>query len=278
MAVTSFIPQIWSARLIEHLDKAHVFANLVNRNYEGEISAYGDTVQINQIGDITVKDYTKNTDIASPEDLSTTNKTLTINQQKYFNFQVDDVDKAQMRASLMDPAMQRAAYALNDVADNFLADTISKAATAAITTDTALTAANVYETVVKIKVAMDKANVPKEGRWLVVPPEAEGLMLLDQRFTGTGGNLAESNLQSGMIARAAGFTIYGSNNVPFNTTGSKYTILAGVPQATTYAEQIIETKAYSPEKRFGDAVKGLHVYGSVVTNPKAVYKAVVTFA
>ena len=34
MAVTSFIPKLWSARLLAHLDKAHVVANLVNRDYE----------------------------------------------------------------------------------------------------------------------------------------------------------------------------------------------------------------------------------------------------
>ena len=68
MAVTSFIPKLWSARLLAHLDKAHVVANLVNRDYEGEIKAYGDTVKINQIGAITVSDYTKNTDISDPQE------------------------------------------------------------------------------------------------------------------------------------------------------------------------------------------------------------------
>ena len=53
MAVTTFIPQVWSARLLAHLDKAHVLTNLVNRDYEGEIRQYGDTVKITQIGDIT---------------------------------------------------------------------------------------------------------------------------------------------------------------------------------------------------------------------------------
>ena len=66
MAISVFIPTIWSARLLEHLDKAHVYAGLVNRDYEGEIRNYGDTVKIQQIGDITVKSYTKNTDIAAP--------------------------------------------------------------------------------------------------------------------------------------------------------------------------------------------------------------------
>ena len=69
MSVANFIPAIWSARLLAHLDKKHVYASLVNRDYEGEIRNFGDTVKINQIGDITIKDYQKGQDIADPEAL-----------------------------------------------------------------------------------------------------------------------------------------------------------------------------------------------------------------
>ena len=50
MTLNNFIPQIWSARLLQNLNEAHVFANLVNRDYEGEIKGVGDTVKINAIG------------------------------------------------------------------------------------------------------------------------------------------------------------------------------------------------------------------------------------
>ncbi len=69
MAFSNFIPEIWSARLLEHLDKVHVYASLLNRDYEGEIKAFGDTVHINQVGNITVKDYT-GADIDDPEELN----------------------------------------------------------------------------------------------------------------------------------------------------------------------------------------------------------------
>lgn len=57
MAITTFIPTIWEARLLAHLDKALIYGNLCNRDYEGDISQAGDTVIINQIGDIAIKDY-----------------------------------------------------------------------------------------------------------------------------------------------------------------------------------------------------------------------------
>ena len=66
----------------------------------------------------------------------------------------------------------------------------------------------------------------------------------------------------------AGFQVSLSNNVP-NTTGTKYKIIAGTNRAASFAEQILKTEAYRPEKRFSDAVKGLHVYGAKVTQGKA---------
>ena len=68
---------------------------------------------------------------------------------------------------------------------------------------------------------------------------------------------------NGEAGEAAGFTILKSNNVP-NTAGSAYRIIAGHRIATTYAEQVLDVQAYRPEQLFGDAVKGLHVYGAKV--------------
>ncbi|MGM8224806.1 P22 coat protein - protein 5 domain protein, partial (plasmid) [Clostridium perfringens] len=76
MSVKNFIPQIWSARLLANLDKNLVYANAVNRDYEGEIKKFGDTVKINQMGDVTVKDY-KGGAIEDPEELNSNQTILT---------------------------------------------------------------------------------------------------------------------------------------------------------------------------------------------------------
>ena len=276
MALTTFIPELWNARLLNALDKAHVFAGLVNRDYEGEIKKQGDTVHINTIGEVTIGTYTKDTDFTSgPQALTATDSTLVINQAKYFNFAVDDIDTAQAAGDIMDKAMQRAAYGLADAADKYLADQLAAAITTANgnqvgTTAVALTKDNVYENVVKIKTILDKANVPTTGRWLVIPPEMVALILQDDRFVKTGGTKAEDTLANGWVARAVGFDIYESNNCNSATASSTttYTITAGDEGACTYAEQISDTEAYRPEKRFADAVKGLHLYGAKVVDPK----------
>ena len=288
MATTTFIPELWSARLLYALDKAHVATNLVNREYQGIIANQGDTVHINSIGAITVKDYTKNADIADPDALTTTEQTLVIDQCKYFNFQVDDVDNVQAAGDLIDTAMGRAAYSLADVADAYLLKTIAAGAASgntvgAASAPIALTAANVYENIVKLRTKLDKANVPNPGRTIVVPPEVYALLLMDDRFAKSDAAAGQSALLNGEVGRVAGFTVYMSNNVRTGTgtdTGKTpyFEITAQVSTATTYAEQILKTEAYRLEKRFADAVKGLHVYGAKVTDGSQIAKLIASVA
>lgn len=279
MSVETFIPKIWSARILEALDKTLVYATLVNRDYEGEISDYGDTVVINTIGDPEIKDYVKNADIEPPDAISTADQNLLIDQGKYFNIAIDDVDKAQARGDLIDTASSRNGYAFADIADSYLAGLL---AAGTVTTDLGTTAApieitadNAYEYLVKMRTALDKANLPKIGRWIVIPPEYEGLLVLDARFAASTSDVANERLENGTIGRAAGFDVYTSNNVPVASDASK--VIASTNISATYAQQILKTEAYRPERRFADAVKGLHVYGSKVTRPEAIGVLSATF-
>ena len=280
MSVTTFIPEVWSARLLDGLRKNLVYANLVNRDYEGEISAFGDTVHINSMSDVAIKKYTKGTDIANPDELSTTEQLLVINQADYFNFAINDVDKAQVRTPLMDKAMSSASYGLSDTTDQYVAGLLAAGTitTGLGTTATPLvvTASNAYELLVSMKTALDKKSVQKQGRWVVMPPEFEGMMLLDPRFAGADGTNSESRLVNGAVAKAAGFDIYISNNVP-NTSNAKFKVIASVQNTCTFADQILKTEAYRREKGFDDGVKGLHVYGSKVTRADNIAVATVNF-
>lgn len=267
MAFSNFIPEVWSARLLEHLDKVHVYAGLMNRDYEGDIRAFGDTVHINQIGAITINDYT-GADIADPEELDSKQMDLVIDQAKYFNFQIRDIDNVQSNPKLVDAAMQRASYGINDVVDNYLAGLLLAGADAAntITAET-LTSENAYDYLVDLGVRLNENNVPMLGRWVVVPPWFHGLLLKDARFVGNGTGYNQAILQGGWVGDAAGFRIHLSNNVP--VTGTTYSIIAGTNAAGSFAEQLVELEAFRLEKNFSDAVKGLHVYGAKVTRSGA---------
>ena len=281
MAVTSFIPELWNARLLNALQKNHVATNLVKRNYEGEIKNAGDTVHINTLGAVSVRSYAQGTDL-SYDALSTSDQTLVIDQQKYFAFALDDVDKAQAAGDIMDNAMNSAAYSLADVSDAFLLGKIAAGGSSdnyvgSSGSPVALTTSNIYSSIVSLRTKLDKKNVPTQGRSLVVPPEAYALLLQDARFTSVQG-IADGVITNGLVGRVAGFDIYMSNNVVKSSDATPvYSITAQVADATTYAEQIVKTEALRPEASFSDAVRGLHVYGAKVTRPEEIATLFATF-
>lgn len=286
MATNKFIPQVWSAKILEALDKELVYAGLFNTDYEGEITEAGDTVHIAQVGDVTIKDFNCDADIAAPDDVKVEDLMLDIDQSKYFNISVCDVNEVQTKISLLDTATQRAGYGFADVCDKYLGSLLAtngavKNGLGTKAEPITITANNAYETLVKMKTELDKANLPKQERKVVVPPEFEGFMLLDSRFVAVPVGESQNRLTEGTVYRAAGFEIRTSNNVPFDDNGGSgatvYSIVGSSPIQGTFAQQILKTEAYRPEKRFADAVKGLHVYGAKVLRPQVVAVATVSF-
>ena len=268
-----FIPTVWAARLLVALNDALVYgqANVCNRDYEGEVRKAGNTVKISSIGDVTIGTYTKDEDIDEPQVLTDDDQTLLIDQQKYFNFYVDSVDRAQQNVNVLDEAMRRSAWKLRDTADAFLAglmetDVHADNKIGSVATPKVPTKADAYEYLVDLGVLLDESNTPIDGRFVIVPAWFHGLLLKDDRFIRTGTRRGDATLANGEVGEAAGFSILKSNNVP-NTAGAKYKILAGHAIATSYVEQVVDLQTFKPEKRFGDAVKGLHVYGGKVVRP-----------
>lgn len=277
MAIDNFIPQVWSARLLATLDDALVYNQeaVVNRDYEGEVGSFGDTVKINSLGRVTVKSYTKNTDIDDPEELTGAQQELNIDQANYFNFQVDDVDKAQTNPKVMGQAMTDSGYELAAAADAYTAGLMAAAAVAgsnkigtvaAPVTDLG-TPANAYQHLVDLGVLLDESNTPSEGRWCIAPSWFIGVLAKDGTYIVNATETGQRVRMNSMIGMVAGFRLMMSNRVPNTNSTTAFRILAGHRIATSYVEQILDTKAYEPEKRFAEAVKGLHVYGAKVVRP-----------
>ncbi len=272
MAIATFIPEIWSARLQNELQAVHVAANLVNRDYEGEIKGLGACVRINKLlqSDISVWDYEKDFEIESPESLNMNDCTLEINSARYFNFLIDDIDVVQAAGNVMDKAVEVCAHKLKDYSDaeilEALASNVSDDNIIGFDTPVSLTADNIYNYIIQLRTLLDKNNAPYEDRAIVVPSEACGLLLQDTRFIPADGS--DERIKSGFIGRAAGTDVYVSNNVLSDE--DYYYITAHSKSACTFAEQIIKMDAYRPANYFSDAVKGLYVYGVKVTEPSAV--------
>jgi N4-gp56 family major capsid protein len=305
MSISNFNATVWSRSILENLNKRHVFAGVMNRDYEGEVKM-GDTVKINSIGRVTVKDYTRNAGaggtaasptiagIDRPEILQGSALFLTIDQAKYFNFEIDDVDKYQQQPKLMSQATKEASYSMKNVVDLFAGSTLQ--AGVAGTTDgtgnrldarTIGTGAgddDAYEALVDLKVKLKENDVDDDDLWVVVPPWFTGMLEKDVRFTNYGTSQNRATLENGRIGRAAGFEIMESNNLSGATAGTLavaggvYTIIAGSRTAATFADQLDKVEAFRPQDGFNDALKGLHIYGAKVVRPYALASIAVTEA
>jgi N4-gp56 family major capsid protein len=280
VSILNFRPEIWSANLLVALRKTLVFGDLVNRDWEGEITQAGDTVRITSVGRPTIATYTPNSTVISPEQVQDSQRTLVVDQAKYFAFAVDDVDQRQARGNVIPQSVNEAAFGFADVIDQYIASlytgTQTGNALGSITVNSATNPNDAYDKVlVPLKIALDKANVPTEGRWVVVRPELHGCLLRDSRFIKVNESGTSEGLRNGMVGRAAGFDIRLSNNAP-NTTGSEYATIAGTNSAITFAEQINKIEAYRPQSSFSDAVKGLVLYGGKLVRPDSLATALVT--
>ena len=197
-------------------------------------------------------------------------RTLIIDQSKYFAFEVDDIDQVQEANASMGEALQEAVYGLRDLADQVVAGLYTGAASANQLGTVSVTSADLaYTQLRKLKVKLDEANVPQEGRYVVVPPWYEGLLLENDKFVRADASGTTDGLRNGQIGRALGFNVLASNNAPL-VTGDDYAVMAGHPMAISFAEQIVKTEMYRPENAFSDAVKGLHVYGTKLVRPNAI--------
>jgi hypothetical protein len=276
MAVTNFVPDLWTAKLLVSLRKAAVAGGLVNRDYEGEIQREGDSVKITSINDVTIGTYTAHSDI-TVEDIDDATRSLLIDQAKYFAVELDDVERAQAKGNggALAQAVDNASYQLRDVTDAFLLSTMSAAVqgtandlgTVAIHT----TARNLYDSFVDLSVLLDEANVPEENRFAVLKPSLYGRVLKLDEFIAAGDAASAASRGNGYVGEIAGLSLYKSNNMPTVTDAAATggAVIAGSRIATTFAEQIVSMEAARMEKRFADMVKGLHVYGAKVVRPTA---------
>jgi hypothetical protein len=280
MAFTDIIPEVWSARLLAHLDKNFVYANAINRDFQAD-AEYGDVIHVDKIGAVTIGDYTQNTTIGTPQILASTQSDLSIDQQKFFNFFIDSIDEAQSKPALMDAAMDRAAYAMANVVDSYLASFYASAGNAigVVGTPVTPTDTTIYGYLTQAHQLLDEENVPTSGRYAIMSPAGikllkdSGEFLSDtamgdtlRRDGGLGGSQIQAN---GYMGRAANFDVWMSNNTA--SSGASTDIWQfGHPMGVSMVDSVNRIVGYEPETLFGEAVKGLYVYGAAMLQPDAV--------
>jgi hypothetical protein len=283
----TFIPEIWSGKLVEKFYDATVFGEIANTDYEGEIKSFGDKVNIRTIPSITIRNYTKGQALQT-ENPESANVTLNIDKGKYFQFTVDNVDAFQTDLKLMDEWSGDAGEQMKIAIDVDLLGVIpasvhaqNKGLTAgrksasfnlgATGSPFVLTAANVIEAITALAAVGDEQNWPATGRWLVIPAWMRFLIMnsdiKNASMTGDG----QSVLRNGRIGEIDRFTTYISNNIA-SVSDSGFTcwnVLAGHKSGLTFASQMTEMDTLKSERTFGTLVRGLNVYGFQVIKPES---------
>ena len=265
MAITNFIPTIWSETLYSELNKNFVAVNHCNRDFEGDIKSKGSTVNICGVGEITIKDYTKNVDMNNPQELDDSVTKLVIDQAKFFNFQIDDVDRAQSTPKLMEAAMKKAAEAIANEADKYVFSLYSKAG-ASFINNTGTT--NLYDTILEARQHLYENNVGDNVElFLEVSPKVAARLLREKILLLP--SASDNSFATGYLGSIFGCKVFVCNNISISDNGgsnSNHCIIR-TKRAIAFADQLSEVEAYRPEKRFADAVKGLHLYGAKVVYP-----------
>ncbi len=266
MAISNFLPTVWSTTLLEALNSRFVGVNNCNRDFEGEIKELGNKVKICGIGSVNVFEYTKNIDMSLPQTLNDSIMELSINRARAFNFQIDDIDRAQANPKIMQAAMRVAASALAEEADSYVYSLYQQAANKIANDDT--TPENILDTIIEAKEILYNNNVndTDEVSFEVSPKIASILLKAKLNLAN---DTSDAALNNGYLGKIAGCKIYVSKNILKSTSNnvSYHNCYMRTKRAITFASQISEVNAYRPESRFADAVKGLHLYGAKIIYP-----------
>jgi len=117
----AFTPIKYSLKLVELLYNDTIYPQITNTSYEGAIKDSGDRVRVRTAGKIALSPYTKGMQLVKQE-LTPTYEDLVIDQQHYFSFGVDDIDKIQNDINAIS---EYASNTKNDMSELIDADVLS---------------------------------------------------------------------------------------------------------------------------------------------------------
>jgi hypothetical protein len=299
----TFIPEIWSGKLIEKFYATTVLAAISNTDYEGLIKNQGDKVIIRTRPTITIRDYTIGQSLLV-ERPSGNIVEFDIDKGKYFNTILDDVHEIQSDMNLMSMWSDDAAEQMKIVIDTDVLTGLLNQAVAqnrgtaagvksasinlgATTTPLVLVARNpaagqveVVDLIVRMGQVLDEQNIPETGRWIVIPAwVASRIKMSELRDASLTGD-AQSMVRNGRLGMVDRFTIYSSNLLPSGVAAGlaagEWAIYAGHAHALTFATQMTKMETLRSESTFGTIMRGLQVYGTKVIDGKALVQAIVT--
>ena len=255
--------------------------NLIfNTRYEGDPKAGKVKIPVRDT-EVAVKAYDKAKGL-DPEAGTTTYLDLLIDQDEAVNELIDGFDAASVPDGITAERLDSAGYALGLSIDKKSIDALEGASGATVSaTKTAATETNAYKLVLEAKRVLSRKGVPSDGRFLIVAPEFLEVLMLDEHYIKQG-DLSQELVQSGVVGRIAGFNVFESNNMDFESTTRVTTkkatteFIAGHPN---WCHRVMEWQvpvhlqslAGSGNYIGASAVQGRKIYGIKVSKPQTLY-------
>ena len=268
MAFADFIPEIWNSQLLLDFREQAAAAALVNRGYEGD-ARVGNTVHITTAVDVEIKDYAANNRQTSPDAVDADGQALLIDQEKNFDFLIDDIDRAQAAGS-MDAYTQSAGLGLAEDADQFLLNLAHTGAETSLDGSGSAPESgdDAFDVIRDLRKALNKLHVPRGQRVAFVNAEFAALLVgADSKLTSVDTSGDSGGLREGTLGGLLGFRIVESENLPETDEPQ---VVAFYQPAVAFVSQVNDTEAMRDTDSFSDRLRGLHVYGGRVIRPTAV--------
>ena len=273
MAVASTVQHfqrtVWSASILRSLDTITSLRKHCNFEYEKDTKNARE-VKILGVTRPTIHTYVSGTPLVR-ESAGDTSQTLVLDQFKYFNFEVEDIDKAQSQNGLMEALTDEASKGLALEGDKYVAEIVKQAADAGEISVSAsvitLTNSNAMASVEEGFATLYEHNCSvHDAFYLEVAPRV--FTTYRQQLTELSTNNPEI-LKKGAVGKINNAFVCIENCLA-EAEGAYYNILR-TEKAVAFAEQIESVEAYRPEDAFTDAVKGLYVFGAKIVRPEEIY-------
>lgn len=267
--VTSFQRTVWSASILRALDTITSLRKHCNFQYEKDTENARE-VKILSVNRPTIRKYVPGTPLVR-ESATDSSQLLTLDQYHYFNFEVEDIVKAQSVPGLMEALTEEAGKGLALEGDKYVADVIKTAANAGEVTASEvieLTTANAMEVMEEGFATLYEHNCKvSDTFYLEVAPRV--FTTYRQCLTELSTNNPEL-LKKGAVGKINNAYVCIENCLAESDDGAYMNILR-TDKAVAFAEQIDKVEHYRPEDAFTGAVKGLYVYGAKVIRPEEIY-------
>lgn len=260
--------------------------NLIfNNRYEGDPTSGKVKIPVRDT-EVAVKEYDKAAGVAA-EAGSTAYLDLNIDHDEAVNELIDGYDADSVPDDIVADRLDSAAYSLalsidkKSIAALEACGTLSSGGATVSATKTAAAEANAYKLALEAKRVLGRKGVPNEGRFLIASPEYLEVLMLDEHYIKQG-DLSQELVQQGVVGRIAGFNVFESNNMDYESTtrvSSKKTTTEFIAGHPNWCHRVMEWQVpvhlqdlNGSGKYIGaSAVQGRKVYGLLVSKPQTLY-------